>query len=151
MKCQAESAVVSTDTPHSSPRVPFYQKAERTRPRCLTHLYDILVSQITSPVIPRLLMRTQMQGREGRSRATKIQSWLLFQASRNDSLEHLGNLNRHQHGEPLYHNPFDLLSEAEKLWVTLSLFPSSAQLRFSLEHKFPKGRVQLHGPTHSAW
>lgn len=66
MKCQVETAVVSTDTPYSSLGVPFCQRAERTEPQCLPHLYDTLVSQKASPVILRLLMRKQMQDREGK-------------------------------------------------------------------------------------
>lgn len=46
--------------------VPFCQRAERTGPWDVTHLYDGPVSQIASPVILRALMRKQMPSREGK-------------------------------------------------------------------------------------
>lgn len=100
MEMQIETALISINTLYSSLELPFCQRVEGAEQTVSHQLYNILVSQKTSTVIPRLLVRKQIQGREWESRATKISSWPLFPSSPNASREHLGNSDRHQHDDP---------------------------------------------------
>lgn len=67
MEMQIETAIISINTLCSALEVLFCQRAEGAGQTMSHHLYDILVSQRTNTVIPRLLGRNQIQGREWES------------------------------------------------------------------------------------
>ena len=117
------------------------------------HLYNILVSQRASTVIPRLLVRKQMQGRDWENQELLKPSPGPPSPQVQMLPEHLGQVAQAPTWWPIVTQPFwSFTSEEEKSWVELpcNYFPSTpnACFGFSIKHKSLKGRDVPSMPHH---